>query len=490
MFAKECTPKMERIFQDKTTGTIEYCTNMGKISFSNTSGPCENLVFDYPCQAVLGLFNLTQIFFASESIFIGRFQGRDIYKIKKIGFLSPLEDIGNTYTLDICNLIEQNEFYYAFEEIESEFLWNKIHRESFLANIQISSPIQASSPASINVVGSRISVAGSRINVAGASMSINRKKANRVKLKDLLNEVSIKPTTVNKLALRFYPTVENPLPNFKLAHMFCGYFETFRAVGESPMIYTLLSMISTKRIGPRMLSRGANAEGDSAFFVETSFSTWKDGKMETVKFIRGSVPLFWKQDDPLRPNKIDISEEDCDDAFEKHFIALEQRYGPVVVLDLLGKKKYERLLSHKYKESCKASGITYIHFDVNGRHLEPKEIKEYFKKKMAKIPLKDYIIRFNCLDCLDRTNYMQYVLCTLFCRMDNKALQQLWRNNGNALSNFYTGSDALRDELSTKGKQNVFGKMNDLFKSASRMIQNKFTDKDKEKAINLLLGKL
>lgn len=71
----------------------------------------------------------------------------------------------------------------------------------------------------------------------------------------------------------------------------------------------------------------------------------------------------------------------------------------------------------------------------------------------------------------------------------DKVLQECWTENGNSLSNLYTGSDVMKKELSLKQKRSFFGMIDDLFISATRLINNRFTDKQKNKMINILLGK-
>lgn len=111
------------------------------------------------------------------------------------------------------------------------------------------------------------------------------------------------------------------------------------------------------------------------------------------------------------------------------------------------------------------------------------EVMEYIRKK-------GIIFRVNCLDCLDRTNLAQYMLFSYFLPHDLEVLRHMWKRNGNALSNFYTGSDALKAELSNKGKLSLMGRMNDLLISAKRMIKNTFSDKMKQRCIDVLLGRM
>ncbi|EQB61850.1 synaptojanin-like protein [Vairimorpha apis BRL 01] len=71
----------------------------------------------------------------------------------------------------------------------------------------------------------------------------------------------------------------------------------------------------------------------------------------------------------------------------------------------------------------------------------------------------------------------------------DKILQECWTENGNALSNLYTGSDVMKKELSLKQKRSLKGMFDDFVISATRLINNRFTDKQKNKMINMLLGR-
>jgi hypothetical protein len=112
------------------------------------------------------------------------------------------------------------------------------------------------------------------------------------------------------------------------------------------------------------------------------------------------------------------------------------------------------------------------------------------------------IFRVNCVDCLDRTNVVQGLICrssiSKFCatlktsseNMFAQCLNDMWADNGDALSIIYTGTGALKSGFTRTGKRTLLGIMDDAKKSAARFYMNNFQDKYKQEVMDLLLGKL
>ena len=119
------------------------------------------------------------------------------------------------------------------------------------------------------------------------------------------------------------------------------------------------------------------------------------------------------------------------------------------------------------------------------------------------ITRQDGIFRVNCLDCLDRTNLIEQVICRSVLeniltnqgiynnRMAFEGMIQkhntLWADNGDAISQIYTGTNALKSSFSRSGKMNFAGALSDVTKSVSRMYQNTFVD-GKQLTIDILVG--
>ena len=128
------------------------------------------------------------------------------------------------------------------------------------------------------------------------------------------------------------------------------------------------------------------------------------------------------------------------------------------------------------------------------------------------------MVRTNCLDCLDRTNFTQAHISNLVLThilnylLDaqrkndphgstqwdagsqkieaEQALQRMWNENGDKLSNQYAGtqsniSGALTEEGNKQGIASKFGK---LVTGVQRFLVNNFSDPDKQQSINILMG--
>lgn len=123
----------------------------------------------------------------------------------------------------------------------------------------------------------------------------------------------------------------------------------------------------------------------------------------------------------------------------------------------------------------------------------------------AKAKLQKGVFRVNCFDCLDRTNVVQHFITKtvveLFARSSLyhdsdfsdysslfQELSELWADNGDALSFIYTGSGAIKSKFTRTGKITLYGFVDDVKKSAHRMIVSSFPDKAKQQAIDTFLG--
>jgi hypothetical protein len=64
----------------------------------------------------------------------------------------------------------------------------------------------------------------------------------------------------------------------------------------------------------------------------------------------------------------------------------------------------------------------------------------------------------------------------------------IWANNGDALSMAYTGTGALKSQLTRTGKLTLTGLVDDSVKTMKRTYQNNFSDNKKQEIIDLFLG--
>lgn len=301
---------------------------------------------------------------------------------------------------------------------------------------------------------------------------------------------------------------------------------------------TIISKQSWKRAGTRYNARGMDDDGNVANFVETEFIYYQPSRALVYAFveIRGSVPTFWEQDLTLINPKITLTRslEATQPIFDKHFTSICEKYGVCHIVNLLSKtkpaevavlKQYHQLYSHsKFRDE-----MSFLEFDF---HAETKALSGGFAGATKIMPMlhdslelfgwfyfdmnedevvtrQDGVFRVNCLDCLDRTNLIEQVICQQVLKYitqnqshshgnsyrDTANLEALitrhntlWADNGDAISQIYTGTNALKSSFTRSGKMNFAGALSDVTKSVSRMYQNTFVDSKKQSTMDLLLG--
>ncbi|CAG8435658.1 8673_t:CDS:10 [Funneliformis mosseae] len=304
-------------------------------------------------------------------------------------------------------------------------------------------------------------------------------------------------------------------------------------MGSMPVSLSVISKLSCKRAGTRYNTRGIDDDGKVANFVETETILQMPTTCFSYVQIRGSVPVFWEQQGlQVMSHKIQISRGPAatQPAVERHFNELQSRYGDVDVINLLGIKEGESVLSKEYKEridSLNGNGIEnrvrMTNFDFhtvckNGSYdnvslllSQIRERLEFFnffvldKETNSPIFYQKGVFRTNCVDCLDRTNVVQTIISKTildlylrqilsFTRYDTDGLfsrhSYLWAENGDSLSKIYAGTGALKSEFTRSGKLTWSGVLGDATKSVNRFYINNFQDKSKQEVIDLLLGKL
>ncbi|KAI9505472.1 Inositol-1,4,5-trisphosphate 5-phosphatase 1 [Coemansia spiralis] len=313
----------------------------------------------------------------------------------------------------------------------------------------------------------------------------------------------------------------------------------------------LISRSSSMRSGMRFLTRGVDDEGGVANEVETEvIMTTRSLTLSHVQ-VRGSIPVFWTQDGiQIGSHKVSItrSTKATLPATKRHFSDLLNRYKRVNVVNLLkihyastdfgglgaadpgmaahGAGSSEADLGRFYNMLVNSMGlpkslVSYNAFDYNtevrGGHFERvnslidqihpllADFKYYLEDNESgnALCLQYGVQRTNCIDCLDRTNVVQSVISRSifsdFLQQNNivsrgtipaviDGLGRLWGDNGNAISRLYTGTGALKADVTTSGKSGWAGFLSDASKSISRLMQNSFQDKGKQSVIDLLLA--
>ncbi|OBS57414.1 hypothetical protein A6R68_11460, partial [Neotoma lepida] len=281
----------------------------------------------------------------------------------------------------------------------------------------------------------------------------------------------------------------------------------------------LISRLSCERAGTRFNVRGTNDDGHVANFVETEQVIYLDDSVSSFIQIRGSVPLFWEQPGlQVGSHRVRMSRgfEANAPAFDRHFRTLKDLYGKQIVVNLLGSKEGEHMLSKAFQSHLKASehasDVHMVSFDYHQMVKGGKAEKLHSVLKPQVQKFLDYgffyfdgndvrrcqsgTVRTNCLDCLDRTNSVQAFLGLEMLTKQLDALglaekpqlvtrfqevfRSMWSVNGDSISKIYAGTGAL------EGKAKA-GKLKDGARSVTRTIQNNFFDSSKQEAIDVLL---
>ncbi|XP_068600224.1 synaptojanin-1 [Brachionichthys hirsutus] len=306
-----------------------------------------------------------------------------------------------------------------------------------------------------------------------------------------------------------------------LLRLMCGGVE-IRTIyaGHKQAKACIFSRLSSERAGTRFNVRGTNDDGQVANFVETEQIIFMDDKVSSFIQIRGSIPLFWEQPGiQVGSHRVKLSRgfEANAPAFERHFTALRSLYGKQVIINLLGSKEGEHMLSKAFQSHLKASehatSVKMVNFDyhqnVKGGKADKLHsvLKPYLSKFLEECGWFYYsgetgiartqggTIRTNCLDCLDRTNSVQafFALEMLPKQLEEMGLTEkpqlvarfqevfrtMWSANGDSVSKIYAGTGAL------DGKAKA-GKLKDGARSVTRTIQNNFFDTSKQEAIDIL----
>lgn len=116
------------------------------------------------------------------------------------------------------------------------------------------------------------------------------------------------------------------------------------------------------------------------------------------------------------------------------------------------------------------------------------------------------VFRVNCIDCLDRTNvvesaFARHVLnrqlgaVALLDPSEEKqrtetdvVFNDVWANNGDAISREYAGTSALKGDFTRTGKRDLTGMLNDGVNSLARMYSSTFADWFSQAVIDYILG--
>lgn len=297
--------------------------------------------------------------------------------------------------------------------------------------------------------------------------------------------------------------------------------------------------------GTRYRKRGLNVDGQVANHVETEQLLCDDctrhlshGHVMSFVQIRGSVPLFWSQEAVAINPKPPVVYPRCDptlSATRLHFADLLERYGtPQLVVNLMRTKKieapevrlnkhFESAIERMNRELPANKRILYKSFDVKN-YAKSNSIFDYFSRLAESVvsrvgflhtsqgvygkpeKIQNGVVRTNCVDCLDRTNVLQFFVGLEVLKhqltelkllpeprldFDSQVvsvLSELYDLMGDHLALQYAGSVAHKKYQLLGCRPTMMPTTRELLTSIHRHYSNSFGDAEKQASMNLFLG--
>ncbi|GAA6022535.1 hypothetical protein JCM11491_005592 [Sporobolomyces phaffii] len=295
------------------------------------------------------------------------------------------------------------------------------------------------------------------------------------------------------------------------------------------------------------------------FFVPNSHSTTNDARPPPAENrspsprytsyvqIRGSIPVYWSQETGNYKPPIEIAPRDpFFAAAARHFDHLFELYGaPVVIFNLIRRKdgqestllaEFEECVEYLRQFLPNREQIHYVHYDIKAARKEKKDVihvleenaqdamewTQFFhsgpeaprrpKPLRPELPeraqplLQSGVVRTNCIDCVDRTNTVQFMIGKVALGHQLRALgiiddpkiptdsdaycllAELWNNHGNAIALQYGGSHLVNTLDSYAERPLWTSQGRDKWQTVRRYYSNSFADADKQAAIDLFLG--
>ncbi|KAF9477543.1 hypothetical protein BDN70DRAFT_810519 [Pholiota conissans] len=300
---------------------------------------------------------------------------------------------------------------------------------------------------------------------------------------------------------------------------------------EVSVDYVIISRRSRYRPGLRYQRRGIDDAAHVANFVETEaiMRVEREEKQNIFSYvqIRGSIPLFWKQTGyGLKPPPLlatDRTPQQNLETLKRHFQKTIPIYGPHTIVNLAEQHGKEGVITRAYREYMHELNMRDAQYCEYDFHTETKGMKYenistliermertfdgqgyFWVSDNVVFSQQKGVFRVNCIDCLDRTNVVQsafarYVLNKQLGavallnpnvgRADAEiAFNDVWANNGDAISRAYAGTSALKGDFTRTGKRDLSGMLNDGVNSLARMYTSTFSDWFCQAVIDFMLG--
>jgi hypothetical protein len=317
---------------------------------------------------------------------------------------------------------------------------------------------------------------------------------------------------------------------------------------------TIIGRRSRSFAGTRFLKRGVNDLGYVANDVETeqivseklttSFHApgprlYSNPTYTSYLHHRGSIPLYWTQDNSGVTPKPAIDLNLQDPFYQPaalHFDNLFERYGcPVYVLNLVKSRErtpreskllveFQKCIDYLNLSLPEDKKVMYKAFDmsrasktrggdvIGSLEIIAKDVLDqtgFFRngdEDFDEPVVQNGIARTNCIDCLDRTNAAQFVIGKRAFALQLRALgvidrdevdfdtdavnvfTHMFHDHGDTIAVQYGGSH-LVNTMSTYRKLNHWqSHSRDMVESFKRYYHNSFLDSQRQEAYNLFLG--
>ncbi|KAG9934724.1 hypothetical protein KCU98_g20051, partial [Aureobasidium melanogenum] len=254
---------------------------------------------------------------------------------------------------------------------------------------------------------------------------------------------------------------------------------------------------------------------------------------------RGSIPLYWTQDNSGVSPKPDIDVNMTDPFYQPaamHFDNLFKRYGcPVYVLNLIKSRErtareskllteFQNALAYLNQFLPSDKKIQYKAFDMSRAaktrggdvigtlEVIAEEIMQqtgFFHNGDSEDGLpqvQNGVARTNCIDCLDRTNAAQFVIGkralghqlralgvipTADMEYDSDAVNvftHMFHDHGDTIAIQYGGSHLVNTMATYRKINHWHSQSRDMVESFKRYYHNSFLDSQRQEAYNLFLG--
>ena len=342
------------------------------------------------------------------------------------------------------------------------------------------------------------------------------------------------------------PFLENPCWQHWCLTVIHGFFSYTKCSSFGwTFEIALIARRSRFHAGTRFRKRGLNVDGACGNDVETEQLLCEDstrhlsrGHVMSFVQIRCSVPLFWSQEATAINPKPPVVYQRCDttlSATRLHFADLLERYGtPQLVVNLMRSKKqgsyevrlkqhFESAVERMNRELPPAIRILYRPFDMKS-HEKSNQIYDVFARLAESVVLRvkffhssnathgtpiqvqKGVVRTNCVDCLDRTNVLQFFVGLEVLKRQLTALNllpepkldfdsqvvfvlsELYDLMGDHLALQYAGSVAHKKFQLLGSRPRMMTSSKELLTSIHRHYNNSFTDSEKQASVNLFLG--